>query len=276
MADILKDKKSELRVAVVGLGAIGTSIVEALDRGIDGLVLAAVSAQNPDKHRERLAGLTRMPSVLPIEELADAADMVIECAPGKLLRSIVAPFVTSGKTAIVLSAGALLDNEDLVELAKQNGGQIVVPTGALIGLDAVTAAAVGTIHSVRMVTRKPVRGLAGAPYIVENNIDIERITEPLRIFEGTAREAARGFPANLNVAVALSLAGIGPDRTRLEIWADPALTRNTHRIEVDSDSARFSMSIENIPSENPKTGRITALSVIACLRKLRTPLRIGT
>jgi aspartate dehydrogenase len=272
----LKDPKSELRVAVVGLGAIGTSIVEALDRGIDGLALAAVSAQNPDKHRERLAGLKKVPAVLPIEALADVADMVIECAPSQLLRSIVAPFVTSGKTAIVLSAGALLDNEDLVELAKQNGSQIVVPTGALIGLDAVTAAAVGTIHSVRMVTRKPVRGLAGAPYIVENNIDIERITEPLRIFEGTAREAAKGFPANLNVAVALSLAGIGPDRTRLEIWADPALTRNTHRIEVDSDSARFSMSIENIPSENPKTGRITALSVIACLRKLRTPLRIGT
>jgi aspartate dehydrogenase len=277
MADTLKDpKKNELRVAVVGLGAIGTSIVEALDRGIDGLALAAISVQNPDKHRERLAGLTRTPAVLPMENLADVADMVIECAPSKLLRSIVAPFVSSGKTAIVLSAGALLDNEDLVELAKQNGGQIVVPTGALIGLDAVTAAAVGTIHSVRMVTRKPVRGLAGAPYIVENNIDIERITEPLRIFEGTAREAAKGFPANLNVAVALSLAGIGPDRTKLEIWADPALTRNTHRIEVDSDSARFSMSIENIPSENPKTGRITALSVIAYLRKLGTPLRIGT
>jgi aspartate dehydrogenase len=94
--------------------------------------------------------------------------------------------------------------------------------------------------------------------------------------EGTAREAAKGFPANLNVAVALSLAGIGPDRTGVEIWADPKVTRNTHRIEVDSDSARSSMEIENIPSENPRTGRITALSVIACLRKQRASLRIGT
>jgi aspartate dehydrogenase len=228
------------------------------------------------KHQSWLAKLTTVPAVLPIERLAEAADIVIECAPGKLLRSIVAPFVTSGKTAIVLSVGALLENEDLIALAKQNGGQIVVPTGALIGLDAVTAAAIGTIHSVRMVTRKPVQGLAGAPYIVENNIDIERITEPLRIFEGTAREAAKGFPANLNVAVALSLAGIGPDKTRLEIWADPTVTRNIHRVEVDSDSARFSMSIENIPSENPKTGRITALSVIAYLRKQRSALRVGT
>jgi aspartate dehydrogenase len=213
---------------------------------------------------------------LPIEALADAADIVIECAPSKLVRSIVAPAVSRGKTAIVLSVGALLQNEDLIALAKEHGGQIVVPTGALIGLDAMTAAAVGTINSVRMVSRKPIAGLLGAPHLVEHNIEIEGITEPLRIFEGTAREAAKGFPANLNVAVALSLAGIGPDRTRVEIWADPTVSRNTHRIEVDSDSARFAMSIENIPSENPKTGKITALSVIACLRKLRAPLRIGT
>jgi aspartate dehydrogenase len=276
MANILERPRTDLRVAIAGLGPIGKRAAEALDRGIDGLILAAVSAQNPQKHQGWLAGLSTMPAVLPIEALSEAADIVIECAPAKLLRSIVAPFVGSGKTAIVLSAGALLDNEDLIELAKQNGGQIVVPTGALIGLDAVTAAAVGNIHSVRMVTRKPVLGLAGAPYIVENNIDIERITEPLKIFDGTAREAARGFPANLNVAVALSLAGIGPDRTKLEIWADPALTRNVHRIEVESDSARFSMSIENIPSENPKTGLITALSVIAYLRKQRASLRVGT
>jgi aspartate dehydrogenase len=276
MSNVAKGPGASLRVAIAGLGPIGTKVAQALDRGIDGLVLTAVSVQNPEKHRSWLGKLAAPPAVLPIEQLSEAADIVIECAPGKLLRSIVAPFVTKGKTAIVLSAGALLENEDLIALAKQNGGQIVVPTGALIGLDAVTAAAVGTIHSVKMVTRKPVQGLAGAPYIVENKIDIERITEPLRIFEGTAREAAKGFPANLNVAVALSLAGIGPDRTKLEIWADPALTRNMHRIEVESDSARFSMSIENIPSENPKTGRITALSVIAYLRKQRSALRVGT
>ena len=276
MANISKNSPTDLRVAVAGLGAIGTKVAEALDQGINGLVLSAVSVLNPEKHRSWLGKLTSKPAVLPIEALSDAADIVIECAPSKLMRSIVAPFVESGKTAVVLSAGALLDHEDLIELAKHNGGQIVVPTGALIGLDAVTAAAVGKIQSVRMVTRKPILGLAGAPYIVENSIDIERITEPLRIFEGTAREAAKGFPANLNVAVALSLAGIGPDQTRLEIWADPTVTRNVHRIEVESDSARFSMAIENIPSENPRTGRITALSVIAYLRKQRASLRVGT
>ena len=264
------------RVAIAGLGPIGTRLAKALDQGIDGLTLAAVSAANIEKHRAWLDKFRTVPAALPIEALADAADIVVECAPSNLVRSIVAPTVSAGKTAVVLSVGALLENDDLIDLARRHGGRIVVPTGALIGLDAVTAAAVGTINSVRMITRKPVAGLVGAPHLVQHAIEIEGISEPLKVFEGTAREAAKGFPANLNVAVALSLAGIGPDRTMVEIWADPTVTRNTHRIEVDSDSARFSMAIENIPSENPKTGLITALSVIACLRKLNAPLCIGT
>jgi aspartate dehydrogenase len=269
-------RKAISRVAIAGLGPIGTRLAKALDDGIDGLELAAVSAANIEKHRGWLGKLTKPPAALPIEALADAADIVVECAPSKLVRSIVAPVVSRGKIAVVLSVGALLENEDLIALAKEKGGQIVVPTGALIGLDAMTAAAVGTIHSVQMVTRKPLKGLEGAPYLVENKIDLGDIKVPVKIFDGTAREAAKSFPANLNVAVALSLAGIGADRTKVQIWADPTVTRNTHRIEVDSDSARFSMTIENIPSENPKTGLITALSVIACLRKLNAPLRVGT
>lgn len=268
--------KAVSRVAIAGLGAIGTSVAKAIDAGIEGVVLSAVSAQSIDKHRDWLSQLKSAPAILPIEQLADVADIIIECAPSRLVRSIVAPAVSRGKTAIVLSAGALLDNDDLIALARRHGGQIVVPTGALIGLDAVTAAAVGTIHSARMVSRKPPRGFAGAPHVVDNNIDLEAITAPRKIFEGNARAAAKGFPANINVSVALSLAGIGPDLTTVEIWADPTVTRNVHRIEVDSDSARFSMTIENIPSENPKTGLITALSVIACLRKLNAPLRVGT
>jgi aspartate dehydrogenase len=274
--DAGRTAKPALRIAVAGLGAIGLKVAEALDRGIPGCELAAVSANELAKAAQRLSHLDRPPPVVALAELEPLADIVVECAPAKLLPAIAEPFLKAGKTVIVLSAGALLTNEHLVALARHYGGQIVVPTGALIGLDAVTAAAEGEIRIVRMVTRKPVRGLIGAPYLVEHDIRIEDITEPLRIFSGSAREAAIGFPANLNVAVALSLAGIGADKTTLEIWADPTLERNTHRIEVVSDSATFSMAIENIPSENPRTGRITALSVIACLRKLNAPLRVGT
>ena len=170
----------------------------------------------------------------------------------------------------------MLPRPELIDLARAHGGQIIVPTGALIGFDAVSAAAEGTIHSVQMVTRKPPGGLAGAPYLVENGISMEGLTSALCVFKGSARDAAAAFPANVNVVAALSLAGIGPDRTTIEIWADPAVTRNCHQIRVDSDSASFTMGIENIPSENPKTGRITALSVIAALRKLTSPLQVGT
>jgi aspartate dehydrogenase len=274
--DVARPRKTALRVAVAGLGAIGLKVAEALDRGIPGCVLAAVSATDRSKAVERLSHFNRTVPVVRLGELEALADIVVECAPAKLLPAIAEPFLRAGKTVIVLSAGAILTNEHLVSLARQRGGQIVVPTGALLGLDAVTAAAEGEIRAVRMVTRKPVRGLAGAPYLAEHNIRIEEITEPMRIFIGTPREAAIGFPANLNVAVALSLAGIGADNTTLEIWADPSLERNVHRIEVDSDSATFSMSIENVPSDNPRTGRITALSAIAYLRKLNAPLRVGT
>jgi aspartate dehydrogenase len=111
----------------------------------------------------------------------------------------------------------------------------------------------------------------------QHGIDLEGLIEPRKVFEGSAREGARGFPANVNVAAALSFAGIGPDRTRLEIWADPHVSRNTHRIVVEADSARFEMQIENEPmEENPRTGRITALSVIAALRRLTATLVVGS
>jgi aspartate dehydrogenase len=272
----MSSKTVTLRVALAGVGAVGLDVAAALREGIAGLTLAAASANDRQRARERLAAIGVDVPVVAIDELRPYADLVVECAPAALLPAIARPFLAEGKQVVVLSAGALLANMDLVDLAREKGGRIIVPTGALIGLDAVVAAAQGKIQSVRMITRKPVRGLAGAPFLAENGIDLDSIAEPMRIFSGSPREAAVGFPANLNVAVALGLAGIGVDETRLEIWADPSLDRNTHTIEVVADSASFTMSIANIPSENPRTGRITALSVIACLRNLRSPLRIGT
>jgi aspartate dehydrogenase len=241
-----------------------------------GLALACVAARDHAKARtwldaERITCLLVEPELFPSH-----ADLAIECAPAAVLERICRPMLEAGKQVMVLSAGALLPRPELVELAKRRGGQIIVPTGALLGLDAVAAAAEGRIHSVRMTTRKPPRGLAGAPYLVANSISVEGLAAPRRVFAGSAREGAAGFPANVNVAAALSLAGIGPDRTMMEIWADPSVDRNCHTIEVDSDSARFTLSIENVPSENPRTGRITALSVLAALRKLHSPLRVGS
>jgi aspartate dehydrogenase len=243
---------------------------------LPGLALACAAARDQAKAQAWLdAERIACPLVEP-EAFPDHADLAIECAPASVLERICRPMLEAGKQVMVISAGALLPRPELIELAKARGGQIVVPTGALLGLDAVSAAAEGQIHSVRMITRKPPGGLAGAPYLEAKGISVEGLNTAKRVFAGTAREAAAGFPANVNVAAALSLAGIGPDRTMIEIWADPAVERNCHTIEVDSDSARFTLSIENIPSENPKTGRITALSILAALRKLKAPLRVGT
>ncbi len=264
------------RVAIAGLGAIGRALARRLADGVPGLSLAGVAVRDRSKAEGWLAEQRITCPILPLAALPDHVDLAVEVAPAAIIEEICRPMLEAGKQVMVLSAGALLPRPDLIALARERGGQIIVPTGALLGLDAVTAAAEGTIRSVRMTTRKPPKGLAGAPYLEANGISVEGLTEPKRVFSGTAREAAAGFPANVNVAAALSLAGIGPDRTTIEIWADPGVTRNCHAIEVDADSAKFTLSIENIPSENPKTGRITALSAIAALRKLHAPLRIGT
>jgi aspartate dehydrogenase len=266
-----------LRVAIGGFGAIGKVVAQRLDHGIEGLELTAVSARDRERAETAMAGFARNVRVVPLPRLGEMADVVVECAPAAVLRELAEPALERGRTVMVLSCGALLDNFDLVDLARREGGRILVPTGALLGLDAVVAAAEGGIQSVTLITRKPPRGLSGAPYLEENGIGIDDLTRPKRVFVGTAREAARGFPANVNVAAALALAGIGPDRTMVEIWADPDLTRNTHRIEVEADAAHLSMQIENVPSaENPRTGRLTALSAIAALKKLSSPLAIGT
>jgi aspartate dehydrogenase len=267
---------TNIPIAIAGLGAVGRVLARRLAEGIPGLELAAVAARDRAKAQGWLA---REGIACPIVSLGDfprLADIAVECAPPVLLEQVCRPMLEAGKSVMVLSAGALLPRPELIELAKSRGGQIIVPTGALLGFDAVTAAAEGKIESVRMTTRKPPKGLAGAPYLVANKISVEGLNEAKRVFSGTAREAAAGFPENVNVVAALSLASIGPDRVMIDIWADPDISRNCHQIEVEADSARFSLSIENIPSENPKTGRITALSILAALRKLRAPLRVGT
>jgi aspartate dehydrogenase len=266
-----------LTVGIGSFGTIGRQVARELDLGnIPGLSLGLVSAENKARAAERMADFRNPVPVVELGGLA-ACDVVLEAAPAAVFAAVAEPAIEAGRIFIPTSVGALLPRMDLVERAKATGARIIVPTGALLGLDAVRAAAEGVIHSVTMVTRKPPGGLKGAPHLERNNISVDGLTEAKLVFEGSAREGAIGFPANVNVAAALSLAGIGPDRTRLQIWADPGVDRNTHHIEVEADSARFALDIATIPTEeNPKTGKITALSVIACLRGLTQTLKVGT
>lgn len=267
-----------MRIGIAGIGAIGSRVAHALDRGdVFGCELAAISARNQNRGAEFNATLQRSVPCVSFEELAKKCDVVLECLPPQLFDAIALPVLSAGKTLIAMSASQLLGREDLVELARRTGGRIVVPSGAMVGLDAIKAAAVGEIHEVKIRTRKPPRSLSAAPYVVRNGLNLENLTEAVCVLTGTVSEVAKEFPANVNVAAALSMAGLGSDRTQMEIWADPSLKFNTHTVNVESDSSSFSMSIQNRPSEeNPATGRITPQSVIAYFRQLHAVLCVGT
>lgn len=267
----------ERTVAIAGLGAIGLELARRLDSGVDGLRLAAVAARDTAGAEARLAGFRRPPKLVPIEALAGEAEIVVECAPAAIFERIARPAIAAGRILVPASVGALLPRMYLVEEARRTGARILVPTGALLGLDAVRAVVEGPVHSITIETRKPPRGLEGAPYLAEHGLDMGAIAEPTLIFQGNALEAARGFPANVNVAAALALAGIGPERTAVEIWAVPGLARNTHTIRVEADAARLTMSVEGVPSEaNPRTGKLTPLSILALLRGLTATLKVGS
>lgn len=263
-----------MKIGIVGLGAIGASVAKQLAPPLE---LVAVVGRESHKTAAKIAALGLDLPASDLVGLVAASDVVVDCAVAASFPAIAKATLEAGRILVTVNAAALLDHLDLVELARENGGRIVVPTGALLALDAVAAAALGRIESVTMRNRKPPQGLAGAPYIVENGIDLAAITAATCVFSGTAREAAKGFPANVNVAAALSLAGAGPDQTMVEIWADPSLTRNVHEFDLVSDSVSFSVRTEGLPSpDNPKTSAIVPLSVVATLQRLIAPLRIGT
>ncbi len=268
--------RAPLRVGVVGLGAIGRPVCRAIDAGLPGLILAGASARNRDAGEAFLASLKSRPPFLDLDALVAASDLVVEASGQAHLREIAPKALGAGRDLAVLSCGGLLGREDWVALAESTGARILVPSGAIAGLDGVKGAAVGPITSVTMETRKPPQGLAGAPWIVQQKIDLDAIREETLIFEGPATEACRAFPANVNVLAALSLAGIGPEKTRTKIYAVPGLARNTHRIRVEGEFGALRIEVENVPSENPRTGRLSYLSTIALLRDLGATLRTGT
>lgn len=267
-----------LTLAVAGLGAIGMKVARAVDRGeVAGVRLVAVSAHDRERAAQRCADFSEPPAVVPLDALAELADVIVECAPARVFADVAKPAIAAGRCLMPLSVGALLDHMDLVDEARTTGARIIVPTGALIGLDTVRAMAVGSIVSARLETRKPPCGLAGAPHLIDNGIEVDGLTTPLCVFSGSARAAAKGFPANVNVAAALALAGIGPDRTEVQVWADPTIDRNIQSVTIVSDSGEATMTMNNVPSgENPRTGRIVANSVIAALLRLRAPLTAGS
>ncbi|MFQ5914869.1 MAG: aspartate dehydrogenase [Nitrospinota bacterium] len=265
-----------LTIGIVGLGAIGRAICLAVEAGMLRAKIAAVISRDGRKAQGFLSTLRDAPRWGPLDELIDLSDLVVEAAGAHIVPALAEAVFDAGKDLMVISVGALLDRGDLLERARREGRRMYVPTGALAGLDGVKSAAAGRVDRVVMTTRKPPRALSGAPHLVENGISVEGLAEPKVVFEGCALEACRGFPENLNVCAGLSLAGLGPERTEIRIVADPRIERNLHDIELEGEAGRFTVHIENIPTENPRTGRLTAMSIIASLREIVGHLRVGT
>jgi aspartate dehydrogenase len=262
-------------VGILGLGTIGRAVAGALAAGLPGAVLAGITTRGADGARSFLATLSRPVPLLDVEGLVAASDLVVEAATRAALVEVAPRVLEAGRDLLVLSVGALLDHPEWVELARQRGARVHAPSAAIAGLDGLKGAAVqGHLDTVLMETRKPPRGLAGAPGVA--HLDLTAIETPIVVFEGTAREACRAFPANVNVVAAVSLAGLGPDRTRIRIWADPSVTRNLHTVTAEGAFGRLRVEVENVPSENPRTGKLSYLSTIAYLRDLGAPLQVGT
>jgi aspartate dehydrogenase len=266
---------SPRRVGVFGLGTIGRAVARALAAGLPGVCLAGGTSRDRERAAAFLASLPASPPCLSMEALIQHSDLVVEAATRTALETLAPAVLDAGRDLLVLSVGALLDHPDWVDRAAARGARVHAPSAAIAGLDGLKGAAVdGQLDTVVMETRKPPRGLAGAPGVA--GIDLDGIREATCVFEGTARAACRAFPANVNVVAAVSLAGLGPDRTRIRIVADPGIERNRHSVTAEGGFGRLRIELENVPSENPRTGKLSYLSTIAYLRELGSPLRVGT
>ncbi len=269
-----------IKIGIVGCGAIGKEICRAVDQGIIHVKLVAVADRKPKAASEFAASLRSPPEVMDALELIDVVDFVVECASQTAVKEIVPPALKNGKDLMIMSVGALTNLEFLEEikaLARKNDCKIYLPSGAIVGLDGLKSASIGKIDSVTLTTRKPPNSLESAPYIEQHKVDLIKLKESAVVFEGSAEDAVKGFPENVNVAATISLASVGTQNTKIRIIADPTLERNIHEICVEGEFGKFETKVENVPSPaNPKTSYLAALSAIATLRRMADPMQIGT
>ena len=215
--------------------------------------------------------------VMKLDELIRKCDLVVEAASASVSGAVVEKCVRRRKDCLVMSVGGLLGKERVLKRALARGVRVYIPSGALAGIDALKSAAAGRIDSVTLTTRKPPKGLEGAPYLKEKGISLAGITGEVTVFEGSAAAAVKAFPANINVSAVLSLAGIGAKKTLVKIVASPEYTKNIHEVEVAGDFGRITARTENVPSpRNPKTSGLAIYSAIATLENIARSVRIGT
>ena len=271
------------KVGLLGCGTIGSQLALAVDS--DKIANASlvglfdVSESNIQNLKAKLSSSPKSYSDFS-SFLATGADIVIEAASQDAVRAFGRTVLEAGKDLMVMSAGALADSDFLAELLKaaaKKGRRIYVPTGAIAGIDAIRSVR-HLLNSVMLTTTKSPKALAGAPFFETSGIRLDEITKVTMIYEGTAADAVNAFPANVNVAAVLSLAGIGVDKTKVRIVADPQATTNQHEIAAAGSFGEIKITVNNVPSPlNPKTSFLAVLSAIECLRSICDEgMRIGS
>lgn len=272
-------ENKKIRVGIIGCGTIGSQLAKALEeRFSEQAQLRALCDIDEGKAKKIKSSSSANPAILSIDELIEVSDLVIEAAGAAISYEIAQKVLQYGKDVMIMSVAGILDRyKQLFALAQTKGCCIYLPSGAIAGLDAVKAASITKIDKATLITRKPPQGLVGAPYLVEKKIDLTRIKKETVIFEGTASEAIKGFPKNINVCATLSLAGIGSEKTRVKIITSPDYKANIHEIQVAGDFGRLVTRTENLPSpENPRTSFLASLSAIATLKNILEVVKIGT
>ncbi len=232
------------------------------------------------KSRELASKVPKASSYGDCKEIILKSDLVIEAASQEAVKRYGHFILDNGKDLMIMSIGALQDfelYERMVNLTKEKGVNLYIPSGAVAGIDGLKSASVAQVDSVELTTLKHPSSLEGAEYFMEKGINVSNIKEKTILFEGAAKEAVKKFPKNINVSAALSLAGIGFERTIVRIVADPNITTNTHRLKVKGRFGRLSIELQNYPSiTNPRTSYLAALSAIATLRKVVSGIWLGT
>lgn len=272
-----------MRVALLGGGTIARLVLEHVARGaLEGIEVAAVAGQSEGSRGKTLAREYGVPFVVGAQPLLETnAEVVLEAASHAAVREHLVPMLERGLAVVVLSAGALADDElrsAAEAAARRRGGRLYVPSGGIGGLDALKGALEAGLDEVSIRVAKPPAAWKAIPYVEALGVDLGRLERACTLFSGPAREGVPHFPQNVNIAAVLSLAGVGFDRTRLEVVADPGLRANTHTITATGASGRFTVVLENVPAPgNPKTAWLACYSALAALRALQAgAVRYGT
>ena len=258
------------KIGIIGCGAMGSQIAEYISKNLsDKSKIVAISDIDSQKAIKLSNSIKPKPLITTIDVLINKSDIIIEAASPEVSGAIAEKAYFLKKDALIMSTGGLLKKQHLVEKINAGYSRIHIPSGAICGLDGLKSAMTGAVKSVTITTRKPLKGMAGSPYLKEKNIDIEKIDKETLLYSGTARDAIRYFPQNINVAVTLSIFGLGADRTNVKIFTSPEYTKNTHEIEVVGEFGRLWTKTENVPSEtNPKTSKLAIFSAIAKLKEM--------